>query len=165
MLPHARSGVMQIVAEAVLGVDRGLGDAGVVPVYALGQELARLPDLSDANALNYLADNEEALRPTTGFESRYLRDIPVAQGEQRLVIVTDDLPPSGVAGQPQSWQFLLIGESTASLTDGVSGFSHAVIDRSITAQDVTVGPSCADRARGLVEAILGAADSLRGGPR
>ena len=45
MAPHIQSGLVQTIVEAVLGVDRGLGDGGEVPVLAVGTEPVRLEPL------------------------------------------------------------------------------------------------------------------------
>ncbi|MGV1004895.1 MAG: hypothetical protein ACOYEV_09045 [Candidatus Nanopelagicales bacterium] len=100
----AEQGLLQVLVEVVLGVDRGLGDGGTVPVLALGAGAPqRLPGLDAENSVSYVAQCFADLATSTGFRASALAPEMVPAEAALVLIVTDALPPD-LAACHRRWQ-------------------------------------------------------------
>lgn len=118
MAPHARSGLLQILVEVALGVDRGLGDGSGLPVVAVDNAASALPDLTVKSADGYVTRYFAQRANATGFRpTRSLQEPPFAARDYLVVLITDawnselaeQLERLRAALPGQRWRPLLLG--------------------------------------------------------
>ena len=93
MRAHVASGLLQVLCEVVMGMDRGLGDGGDVPVFAVGQQVSPLDPLTPAVLAAYAEKFAASTHPTTGMRWARLPDQPgIKAGPGTICVVTDQEP-------------------------------------------------------------------------
>ncbi len=169
MLVHRGSGLLQTLVEVALGVDRGMGDGGDVPAFAVGRTAAPVAAIASANAANYIADTAGEFPPTTGFRPSVLAGTAGLDDHDRTILVVTDAVPADYeecaaqwAAHPCArWRLVLIGPAPRS-EDGAMPPGIAVIDPGLTTDDLLTGAGAHGRLQRLVVDLIGRADA-RGG--
>lgn len=167
MVVHRNSGLLQVMAEVVLGADRGLGDGGDVPVLGVVRKPNRWAPLGSINAAGYV-DQFWPKKSETGFRASSLAGMPGLDADKRTVlVVTDALPPDvrafaeQWANQPNGAHFRLIVLGPLSESDKHSASSAVEIDTTLTAERLLEHPGHRANMAALVSDLVGES-ALRG---
>lgn len=149
---RTRSGALQCLIEIAFGIDRGMGDGGDVPVFAVTSQVRPLPQLTAGNLADYVAAVLATQPPQSGCRAGLLRDAldGVRQG-RTVMVLSDELPADvdecarqwadDVAG---GWRVVVIGASTELLAaPDVTGFGMCAVSPALdhdTLCDDLLGP-------------------------
>jgi hypothetical protein len=111
MQKHFDSGVIQMLLEILLGIDRGLGDDGALPVSGLGAVTRPLPRLTAASVETYVEDHMLPISASTGFlaGTQSLQELAIESSES-LVVLTDQLPPASLVGDGLPAALAILGD-------------------------------------------------------
>jgi hypothetical protein len=103
MLGPCRSGLLQVLMEVILGIDRGLGDGDSVPVVAVGATVSELAPIAEGTVGDYAATHLEQALSATGFRPELLAGRVVGSQPPSLVLVVTDWVTADVARSLHRW--------------------------------------------------------------
>lgn len=165
MRPHLRSGAVQAVLEAVLGVDRGLGDGGEVPVLTLGRSVEPLVPLGPDNASDYVDRQLLPLGAATG--TRLAASIGTRgldDGPRTILVLTDQIPGDVAefqaalerSSQGVRWRLVVLGEpEEISPVRAYREVDASAIGTELSPESLTTGPGHDSRLDDLVVGLVG----------
>lgn len=165
MLVHQRSGLIQLLLEATLGIDRGIGDGGVVPVISVGSRAVHLEPLGTQNIDSYV-DSVLAVQPaTSGCQLELLADqINDSARSGTVLFITDQIPGDAIAVSDRwrtfggDWCLVVIGpEGQLRSGRNLSGTRSTAVDPGLTLESVSGSLGEPLRQR-LIASLMGISD-------
>lgn len=164
MFVQVDDGLAQLMCEVALGLDRGLGDGGDVPVVAVGQSVARLAPITSASASDYVDATVAGLVPATGCRLELMREHvgDLLHDERAVVVVTDHVPadPEDLArtwkadGGAATVHVAVLGQPP-SLAPLAPPVPITYVDTSVTRESLLEAPGHAERLDAMVRSLMG----------